>query len=202
MAHGAAPGVNILSTVPVAHGCTMTAVPAPTSPLRVVGYCRTSTDDAQSPEDSRRWQLGVIERLVAGHGEVVEVVHDVGFTRGLPWARRPDALAPIERCALPAAARGFEAIAVAEPQRAFGDPSQLFDIWRKLDHYGVGLWIPEVGGPADIRNEGHNIVLSTIGTMSESERPASASRSPTRPGRWPAATPATGWAPPPPSATG
>jgi hypothetical protein len=59
---------------------------------------------------------------------------------------------------------------VAEPQRAFGDPSQLFDIWRTLDHYGVGLWIPEVGGPADIRNEGHNIVLSTFGTMSESER--------------------------------
>lgn len=145
----------------------MTAVPAPTSPLRVVGYCRTSTDDAQSPKDSRRWQLGVIERLVAGHGEVVEVVHDVGFTRGLPWARRPDALALIARCALPAAARGFDAIAVAEPQRAFGDPSQLFD---KLDPYGVGLWIPEVGGLADIRNEGHNIVLSTFGTMSESER--------------------------------
>ena len=32
-------------------------------------YVRTSTDDHQSPDDSRRWQLSVAEQLIAPHGQ-------------------------------------------------------------------------------------------------------------------------------------
>jgi site-specific DNA recombinase len=143
---------------------------APTSPLRFIAYARTSTDDTQSPADSRRWQVDTIERLIAGHGTIVEVVHDVGFSRALPWQLRPEAVALIERCARPAAVRGFDAIAVAGPQRAFGDASQATDVLRKLAHYGIELWVPEVGGRVDLDNEGHGILLGVFGTMSESER--------------------------------
>ena len=96
----------------------MSAVPAPTSPLRVVAYCRTSTDDNQSPADSRPCQTDVIRRLIAGHGTVVEVIHDVSLSPAPPSQLRPEAVALIERCAMPPAVRGFDAIAVAEPQSA------------------------------------------------------------------------------------
>jgi len=36
-----------------------------TARLACAAYIRTSTDDQQSPEDSRRWQLDIASRLVA-----------------------------------------------------------------------------------------------------------------------------------------
>jgi DNA invertase Pin-like site-specific DNA recombinase len=146
------------------------AAPAPAGSLRYVAYLRTSTDDQQSPADSRRWQLQRIEGLVAGHGTIVEVVHDAGFSRALPWALRPEAVALIERAALPAGLRGFDAIAIAEPARAFGDAAQATDILRQLQHWGVACWVPEVGGAVDLDNESHGILLGVFGNMSESER--------------------------------
>jgi hypothetical protein len=46
---------------------------------------RTSTDDLQDPGDSLRWQLATAARLVALHGEVVAVYHDIDKSRSLPW---------------------------------------------------------------------------------------------------------------------
>ncbi len=52
------------------------------------------------------------------------------------------------------------------------------------------LWVPELGGPVDIDNDGHYMALSTYGTMSRAERNhprlrvANAMRAHARAGRW------------------
>ncbi len=57
-------------------------------------------------------------------------------------------------------------------------------------HYGVTLWVPELGGPIDIDNDGHYMALSNYGTMSRSERNrtrlrvANAVRAHAQAGRW------------------
>ena len=41
-------------------------------------YVRTSTEDNQSPEDSKRWQLALADQLIRPHGRTVTVVyHDI-----------------------------------------------------------------------------------------------------------------------------
>ena len=52
---------------------------------------RTSTEDKQSPEDSRRWQLDLATRLVApAGGQIVATYHDIDVSRAGPWSRRPE----------------------------------------------------------------------------------------------------------------
>src|SRR5687768_17725630 len=60
--------------------------------LACAAYIRTSTDDQQSPEDSKRWQLDIAARLVAPvGGKIVAIYHDIDVTHELPWTRRPEA---------------------------------------------------------------------------------------------------------------
>src|ERR1017187_5972926 len=37
-------------------------------------------------------------------------------------------------------------------------------------HYGVELWVPEVGGPIDPDSEAHDLIMSVFGGMSKGER--------------------------------
>jgi len=37
-------------------------------------------------------------------------------------------------------------------------------------HYGVGLWVPEVGGAVDPGSEAHDLVMSLYGGMSKGDR--------------------------------
>ncbi|MBT8226772.1 MAG: hypothetical protein KJO75_14935 [Dactylosporangium sp.] len=41
---------------------------------------------------------------------------------------------------------------------------------RLFVHYGVRMWVPEVGGPIDPNNEAHDLVISVFGGMSKGER--------------------------------
>ena len=54
-------------------------------------YVRTSTEDNQSPEDSKRWQLALADQLIRPHGSITVVYHDIDVSRSLPWSRRPEA---------------------------------------------------------------------------------------------------------------
>lgn len=55
--------------------------------LACAAYIRTSTDDQQSPEHSKRWQLDIVTRLVApAGGAIVATYHDIDVTRERPWA--------------------------------------------------------------------------------------------------------------------
>ncbi len=140
------------------------------SPTRLAcaAYVRTSTDDQQSPEDSKRWQLDIARRLVEPvGGEIVAVYHDIDVSREIPWARRAEATRLLADAANPQ--RGWSALVIAEPQRAFsGGQFQL--VFPQLTHYGVDLWVPELGGRVDPDSEGHEMLMSLFGGLSKAER--------------------------------
>jgi site-specific DNA recombinase len=131
-------------------------------------YGRVSTEDQQDPESSRGWQLSRSRALIqpAG-GEVVAEYFDVGQSRSLPWKRRPEAARLL--AALPDPGRGFGAVVIGEPARAFygGQFGRTFPLFT---HYRVALWVPEVGGAIDPGSEAHDLVMTLFGGLSKGER--------------------------------
>jgi len=92
---------------------------------------------------------------------------DIGQSRSLPWKRRPRAAQLLADLADPG--RGFDAVVIGEPQRAFyGNQYSL--VMPVFAHYGVGLWVPEVGGPIDPDPEAHDLIMSVFGGLSKGER--------------------------------
>ena len=77
---------------------------------------------------------------------------DVGTSRSLPWRRRPEASRLLDELRRPD--RGFRDVVIGEPQRAFWGP-QYAQTFPLFVHYGVRLWVPEVGGPVDPDSEAH-----------------------------------------------
>ena len=58
---------------------------------------------------------------------------------------------------------------IGEPQRAFyGNQYSL--MMPVFAHYGVELWVPEVGGPIDPDSEAHDLIMSVFGGLSKGER--------------------------------
>jgi DNA invertase Pin-like site-specific DNA recombinase len=131
-------------------------------------YGRVSTEDQQDPESSRGWQVTRSRALIEPRGgAIVAEFFDIDKSRSIPWQRRPQSTALL--AALKDPARGFDAVVIGEPHRAFygNQYSLTFPIF---DHYGVPLWVPEVGGPIDPSNEAHDLVMSVFGGMSKGER--------------------------------
>jgi len=75
--------------------------------LRFAFYGRVSTEDWQDPVTSRARQLQQAVMLVAGHGVIVAEFFDMGESRTLPWARRPQAAALVAALADPLSARSW-----------------------------------------------------------------------------------------------
>lgn len=131
-------------------------------------YVRTSTEDNQSPEDSKRWQLALANQLIGPHGGTVTTVyHDIDVSRSLPWSRRPEASRLLVDVADPG--RGWKRLVIGEPQRAFSGP-QFQLVFPVLSHFGVELWVPEIGGAVDPDSEAHDLVMSLFGGLSKAER--------------------------------
>ena len=59
--------------------------------LRFAFYGRVTTEDHQDPVTSLARQRDQARALVAGHGQMVAEFFDIGQSRTLPWARRPQA---------------------------------------------------------------------------------------------------------------
>ncbi len=135
--------------------------------VRFVFCGRVSTEDQQDPVASRNWQLARARALVEQHGEIVAEYFDVGQSRSIPWKRRPQASLLLQ--ALKDPARGFDAVVIGEPQRAFYG-NQYGLTFPVFVHYGVQLWVPEVGGAIDPESEAHDLVMSVFGGMSKGER--------------------------------
>jgi site-specific DNA recombinase len=92
---------------------------------------------------------------------------DVDKSRSIPWQRRPEAARLLAALGNPG--RGFDAVVIGEPHRAFYG-SQYGLTFPLFEHYRVPLWVPEVGGPIDPANEAHDLVMSVFGGMSKGER--------------------------------
>jgi site-specific DNA recombinase len=129
---------------------------------------RVSTEDYQDPEASRNWQISRSRALIEPAGGIIVAEYfDIGQSRSLPWARRPQAAQLLADLANPG--RGFDAVVIGEPQRAFyGNQYSL--TMPVFTHYGVELWVPEVGGPIDPDSEAHDLIMSVFGGMSKGER--------------------------------
>ena len=135
--------------------------------MRFAFYGRVSTEDQQDPEASRNWQLARAKALVDKHGDIITEFFDVGHSRSIPWKRRPEATRLL--AAMRDDDRGFDAVVIGEPQRAFYG-NQYGLTFPLFVHYGVGLWVPEVGSAIEPESEAHDLVMSVFGGMSKGER--------------------------------
>src|SRR5205823_2593677 len=134
--------------------------------LRFAFYGRVSTEDYQDPVTSRARQLGQAGALVAGHGQIVAEFFDIGQSRTLTWARRPQAAALAAALADPD--RGWDAIVIGEYERAFYG-SQYASMAPLFEHYGVQLWMPEAGGRVDYASEHDERAMTVLGLSSKRE---------------------------------
>lgn len=129
---------------------------------------RVSTEDNQDPQASCNWQLNRATALIEPHGgEIVCEYFDKGLSRAVPPQRRPQASRLLAALADPA--RGFDAVVIGEPQRAFYG-TQYGVTFPLFTHYAVPLWVPEIGGAIDPDNEAHDLIMSLFGGISKGER--------------------------------
>jgi site-specific DNA recombinase len=136
--------------------------------MKFAFYGRVSTEDMQDPTSSKQWQRSRAEALITPHrGQIISEYFDIGQSRSLPWKRRPESLALLD--ALKRPNRGFEAVVVGEPARAFSG-NQFGLTFPLFVHYGVELWVPEVGGKVDPGSDAHDLVMNLYGGMSKGER--------------------------------
>jgi site-specific DNA recombinase len=142
------------------------AVPLRRGGVRFAFYGRVSTEDWQDPATSRVRQRDQAGAVIAGRGRIVAEFFDAGESRVLPWARRPRAAALVAAMADPD--RDFDAIVIGEYERAFYG-SQYALMVPLFEHYGVQLWMPEVGGPVDFQAVGHEAVMIGLGIQSKRE---------------------------------
>jgi site-specific DNA recombinase len=136
--------------------------------LRFAFCGRVSTEDNQEPEASRARQLAQARRVLPAGAEVIEEYFDIGQSRSLPWQRRPETARLLSE--LRSGTNRWNAIVVGEFARAFGAPIQYSTIYPLLQHFGVELWLPEVGGRVDFTSATAEMLLGMLGGTSKQER--------------------------------
>jgi len=134
--------------------------------VRFAFYGRVSTEDWQDPVTSRARQLQQAVMLTAGRGVIAAEFFDTGESRALPWARRPQAAALVAQLADPD--RGWDAVVIGEYERAFYG-NQYALMAPLFEHYGISLWMPEVGGRVDWHAEDHEQTMLALGLSSKRE---------------------------------
>jgi site-specific DNA recombinase len=134
--------------------------------LRFAFYGRVSTEDWQDPVTSRARQREQAEALVRGHGAIVAEFFDIGQSRALAWALRPQAAALAAALADPG--RGWDAIVIGEYERAFYG-AQYASMAPLFEHYGIQLWMPEAGGRIDYASEHDEQAMTVLGLSSKRE---------------------------------
>lgn len=126
---------------------------------------RVSTEDNQEPEASRARQIAQARRILPPGAEIVEEYFDIGFSRSLPWPRRPETARLLAD--LKAGTNRWDGMVVGEFARAFGAPIQYSTVYPLLQHFGVELWLPEVGGRVDFRSATTEMLLGMLGGTSQ-----------------------------------
>ncbi|WP_371482749.1 hypothetical protein [Kitasatospora sp. NBC_00315] len=104
--------------------------------------------------------------MTSGHGRIVAEFFDVGHSRALPWARRPEAAALLAAMADPE--WEFDAIVIGSSERAFYG-SQFTAMAPLFERYGVAVWLPELGGAVDPKVAGHEELMVLLGILAKRE---------------------------------
>jgi DNA invertase Pin-like site-specific DNA recombinase len=125
-----------------------------------------STEDHQDRVTSLARQRERAAALVAGHGRIVAEFFDIGQSRTLAWVRRPQAAALV--AALVDPDRGWDAIVIGEYERALYG-GQYSSMAPRLEHYGVQLWMLEVGVRVDFTTADHEGTMLALGLQPKRE---------------------------------
>jgi hypothetical protein len=96
----------------------------------------------------------------------VAELFDMGESRSVAWARRPQSAALVAQLADPD--RGWDAVVIGEYERAFYG-SQYAAMAPLFEHYGVQLWMPEAGGRVDYASEHDEKTMTVLGLSSKRE---------------------------------
>jgi DNA invertase Pin-like site-specific DNA recombinase len=135
---------------------------------RFAFYGRASDKRLQDIDASRCWQRERAHALIARTGgRIVAEYFDADIKRSVPWPQRPEARRLMD--ALKDPQRGFEAVVIGEPHRAFAG-TQFALTYPLFAQHGVPLWVPELNGPIDPASEAHDIVMTLYAGMSAAER--------------------------------
>ncbi|MBL7496914.1 recombinase family protein [Frankia sp. CNm7] len=129
-------------------------------------YGRVSAEENEDVSSSRNWQLARARELIEPYGVIVAEYFDVGQGRSLPWRGRPRANELLVDLMDPG--RGFDAVVIGEAHRAFYG-YQFGLVFALFSRHGVGLWIPELGGPVDPSSEAHRQIMSALGNLAQGE---------------------------------
>jgi DNA invertase Pin-like site-specific DNA recombinase len=106
------------------------------------------------------------ETAIADRGMIVAEFFDVGCSRQVPWERRSEAAALLEQ--VRSADRLFDAVVVGEFERAFTD-RQFEHVALVLQPFGVGVWLPEAGGPVELDDPAHRVLMGVLAAQSQRE---------------------------------
>jgi DNA invertase Pin-like site-specific DNA recombinase len=134
--------------------------------VRFAFYGRVSTAEYQDADSSRGWQRDSAHEVIADRGRIVVEYFDVGYSRTVPWTKRPEAARLMEAVKDPE--RGFDAIIVGEAGRAFTS-TQLLRLSPVLLAQGVRVWLPEFDGPVDLTDPSHRALIMQLGERSRRE---------------------------------
>src|SRR5690625_2484443 len=134
--------------------------------VRFAFYGRTSTVGFQDRDSSRGWQREAAEEVIADYGGIVAEFFDAGCSRQVAWEQRPRAAALLAAAA--ANKRPFDAVVVGEYERAFAG-RQFEEVVTRLARYGVRVWLPEAGGPVDLADPEHAVLMRVLGAQSQRE---------------------------------
>jgi site-specific DNA recombinase len=129
---------------------------------------RVSTEDMQEPEASRARQIAKASTILPPSAQIVADYFDIGDTRALPWPRRPETGRLLRE--LRSGTNAWDAIVVGEFTRAFGAPIQYSTTYPLLQHFGIELWLPEIGGKVDFSSATTEMQLGMLGGTSKQER--------------------------------
>ena len=129
---------------------------------------RVSTEEMQEPEASRARQLAKARTILPPGAQIVADYFDIGDTRALPWPRRAETGRLLRE--LRSGTNAWNAIVVGEFTRAFGAPIQYSTTYPLLQHFGIELWLPEIGGRVDYSSATTEMLLGMLGGTSKQER--------------------------------
>jgi site-specific DNA recombinase len=134
--------------------------------MRFAFYGRTSTARHQDRVSSQGWQQDMAEHLIIGHGQIVAEYFDAGTSRRIPWSQRPRAAQLMATISGPEPT--IDAIVVGEYERAFTG-TQFATLYSWCTRHGIQLWLPEIGGPVDLRSRDHRALMALLATQSQRE---------------------------------